>query len=380
MLEGVPSGTVNVTAWAREHASRELEVDIPSDSEPLEIGLSAGGTIAGHLVAADGATPVAGHVMLSHLEHDVGHSILVEANGRFAFQHLAPGRYGLGAFAEGRRAVERSIVLGKDEHLDGIELELESGGGHDIRGRITGLVSADLQHVMVSARRLDATVGEPMSAAADAEGAYVLRGVKPGPVRVYAEFWREIPGGGRNERSTVRTVEMPADSDLAVDLHFPTGARLTGRVTQSGKPLGEVPVRPRPTSKQDVQVYEVATSAAGEYVIEGMPPGEYRLQVGDYRTPPIQVAGDMRFDIEVPAPQLTGAVLEENGRMPIVDAQVEVWPVESTGPRIRLDGRTDHLGRFDLTGLEPGEFTLLDLQARLRDVSRAPVLAVSRER
>ena len=51
--------------------------------------------------------------------------------------------------------------------------------------------------------------------------------------------------------------------------------------------------------------------------------------------------------------------MEDGGQVPIVGAQVVVWSAETTAPQIRLQDRVDHLGRFELAGLEPGDFILM---------------------
>jgi hypothetical protein len=51
-------------------------------------------------------------------------------------------------------------------------------------------------------------------------------------------------------------------------------------------------------------------------------------------------------------------VLEEAGKVPIVEAAVDIWPAEAGPSRMRTFGSSDHFGRFALTGLEAGDFML----------------------
>ncbi len=162
-------------------------------------------------------------------------------------------------------------------------------------------------------------------------------------------------------RQLQRTVDVPAHSDVTVNFDFPRGARLSGHVTQRGKPVAQVQLTPRPVTEGKVFFhYGTSTSATGEYAFEDVAPGEYVIWVGEsYRSRPVQVSGDTVFDIDVPPAQLAGRVLEDGGKVPIVGAEVVVWSAETTAAQIRLQDRADHFGRFELAGLEPGDFVLI---------------------
>jgi hypothetical protein len=47
-------------------------------------------------------------------------------------------------------------------------------------------------------------------------------------------------------RQLAKKVVMPAAGDITVNLDFPAGARLSGRVTHRGQPVAGAAVRPRP--------------------------------------------------------------------------------------------------------------------------------------
>jgi hypothetical protein len=65
----------------------------------------------------------------------------------------------------------------------------------------------------------------------------------------------------------------------------------------------------------------------------------------------------MVFDMDVPSAQLSGRVLEAGGKVPVIGAEVVIWWTEDPA-HIRQFANTDHLGRFVIVGLEPGEFVL----------------------
>lgn len=350
VLNGVPPGSVTLAVDASDYAPRELDVVVGDDTAPLEIGLANGAVIAGRLTAADGVTPIQGYAGLFRIDQNLsGYSVPTPDTGEFSFRNIGPGRYRLTGQSAGSSA-SREFEISNNDRIEGVVLAL--GVGRVIRGTITGLRPAELKLVSISWRRPgDIDLG-PASAEANERGEYELRGVKPGRVQVIADV--------HMRRNLSRTIDVPANADVTLDLDFPRGARLSGRVTHAGKPVARVFLYPRPAKEGKVYYYGASTSATGDYVLEDLTPGEYVVWVGDaYRSRPVQVAGDTVFDIDVPRPQLAGRVLEEGGKVPIVGAQVVVWSVETTASPIRLQDDADALGRFELAGLEPGDFMLI---------------------
>ena len=252
VLDGVPPGRVTLEVSASDHAARELEVAV-GDAPPLEIGLSAGGTIAGRLTAADGVTPVAGMVGLFRVDEGFGGSIRTTAAGEFSFRHLSEGRYELTGQAEGG-SIAHEIVLARNQHVDGLVLALAAG--HTIRGLVTGLSPEDLERLRIMLHRDGSALSSYEGVAVDEHGAYALHGVAPGRVHVLADVTMR--------RQIARTIEVPVDSDVTLNIDFPAGARLSGRVTRAGEPLSGVWLNPRPSVEQPVHIYGTSTSRNGE--------------------------------------------------------------------------------------------------------------------
>ena len=153
---------------------------------------------------------------------------------------------------------------------------------------------------------------------------------------------------------------MPADSDITVNFDFPSGVRLSGRVTHGGEPVSDgVQVRPRPAVEQPMHIYGASTSKLGDYVIEDLPAGDYYFWVDDvYKSRLVHISDDTVFDIDVPIAQLSGRVLEQGGKVPVVGADVYIWPTEPGWARNRLQGHSNDFGKFALVGMEPGDFVL----------------------
>jgi hypothetical protein len=353
VLEGLPPGAVTLSVYSQNYAERELEIVVDKTLPPLDIALSSGAMLAGRLTDADGVTPVVGAVGIYDLDRGFGGTIRTGEGGEFFFPNLPAGHYRMTGQAQGM-TVTRELVLRGNERIEGIVLALYRG--HSIRGVVTGLRPEEKKLVTISWRRGADLAIHPTEMPIDESGAYELHGVPPGRLQVVAEV--------SMRRKVARTVDMPSDSDITVNLDFPRGSRLSGRITRDGKPVANAWVEPEPAvkqepaAKQDIYVYGSSTSSDGRYVIEDLADGEYNLQLESYRSPTVQVTGDTVFDIEVPAAQLSGFVFKAGSKAPVVGVDVDIWPMEPRTSRIRLHDRSDHLGHFALTGLEPGDFML----------------------
>ncbi len=347
VLDGVPPGRITLMINASEHADRELDVIVSKETASLEIGLFAGGTIAGRITAADG-TAVAGTAGLLNVDGGFGGASPTGPTGEFVYRNLAAGRYELSAQGEGG-SVTQQIVLAENQRIEGIVLVL--GVGHSIRGVVTGLRPEDLQRVAIIVRH-DGDTGMPFGSdiRINDHGAYVVRGVRPGRVFVTADV--------NSRRQMTKTIAMPAESDATVNFYFPPGSRLSGRITRASKPLARAWLDPRPAVEQPESSYGTSTSEEGEYVLEDLADGEYTIVVGDYKSRPVQISGNTVFNIDIPAAQLSGSVHEVKGDVPIVGVGVDICPVEPDSVRNRQRDQSDDFGKFELTGLEPGDYLL----------------------
>lgn len=347
-LNGMPAGRMTLTVYAPDYVSREVDVAVSEDTQPVEVGLSSGGSISGRLTAADGATAVVGSAGLFEAGNRfAGNHRRTTATGEFSFPHLGPGAYRLTGQGPGGSAT-REVMLAQSEHLEGVVLALR--GGHTLRGTVRGLRPTEMRGLGIQLQRDDDTGLPDASARVNERGEYELPDVSPGRVRLVVDV--------SMRRQLARTVDVPANSDVTVDLDFPRGARLSGRLTQRGKPLTGVWLEPRPAVPGDVYTYGASTSQTGNYVIDDLAPGEYTIRIEGFKSRPFQVAGDTVFDIDVPSAQLGGRVLEDNGKVPIAEAQLNVWPVDRKSSQIWAFDRSDHYGRFALAGLEPGDFVM----------------------
>jgi hypothetical protein len=160
-----------------------------------------------------------------------------------------------------------------------------------------------------------------------------------------------------SSRSLFKAIDVPADRDLTVDIAFPPGVRVTGRITQGGKPARRT-ICLEPAQSEQGTRYQAETSADGQYEIEAVVPGEYRLSSHEEFSRPISIAADTVADIDIPSVELAGAVREDGSAVPVVTANISVRGVEPATAQVQVDGMTDDFGNFKLLGLEPGEVVL----------------------
>lgn len=341
-LDGIPGGEIVLTVGARDHAYRELGIVVDEETPPQEIALSAGGRIAGTVITTSGV-PVKGSVFLQGPY--VGYVDKTNEAGQFSYKHMPAGGYTVSADT-GAGSARQEFVLRQDEIKEGIVLIV--GAGRSVRGIVRGLRPEQVQETHL--RLQTESDSTSFSARPDERGAYVMTGVPPGHA-VMTVF-----GAGLEFE---KPVDVPADQDVTLDIVFPAGARLSGRVTQGGKPAAHKTIWMAPVENKSDTLYRARTAEDGQYEIEGLPPGDYFLRAAEDISRRITMAGDAVLNIDIPSVQLAARVVEDGGAVPIVGANVYLRGSAPETARVRGDKQTDDFGQFALTGIEPGEIVLM---------------------
>jgi hypothetical protein len=342
VLDGVPSGDMILTAGASNHASREIALKVSGDTPSIAIGLATGGKVAGMVLSPQGM-PAKGSVFLAG--PGIPFHKLVDETGSFSFEHRPAGHYQLTARTDAG-AASQEFELAENEIREDIVLKV--GEGRSMRGVVRGLRPEQLKQTFISvhfeAKRAS------FSAQPDEDGAYAVRGLPAGRAQVtaYAAMSRQI----------TKTIDVPADKDVALDIAFPPGVRLSGLVSQGGKPAGERSIFVAPPDGKREMTYQARTAQDGRYEIEGVQNGEYRVSVHEGISRIVTIAGDTVVNIDMPLVQLGGRIVENGGTVPIVSAGVHVIGTEPQTAIVRSYKESDDFGQFRLIGIEPGEILL----------------------
>ncbi|MDB4971123.1 MAG: hypothetical protein JWN44_6812 [Myxococcales bacterium] len=250
-----------VTVAARGYGAIYDHFEYTGRRVQRDYALTPEATIVGRVIRADTNAPVAqASVRASSTERAlrVGApgATTTDEQGRFTIAGLAGGRYRVTAFAEGLAAPES------------IELNLEPGrpsGEIVLRllpaSRLSGTVTDGRDPIVGATVSLGFGQPESVDAVTQSDGSFVIdpvaRGVATVAVRPYEV--RE-PKTIRIDRAKVSGVQIVVD----------VMGSIAGRVTLNGKPVAGartyVSLRLEPTY----------TDADGNYVVHGLPPGQYR--------------------------------------------------------------------------------------------------------
>jgi hypothetical protein len=254
-------------------------------------------------VTDEGDRPVAGaRILLSRQDRQ---SPIVQAttgaDGRFEAAEVPAGSYRLLARAEGFvDTVAPEGVRVDAGPVSGLAVRMARGGV--ISGRILGLAEHEYRSVHVTAWRDGANfpipLPIPLRALVDNDGRFRINGVPPGEWRVTARRTSAYVADG-----TAR-VSAPGE-EAKLDLRFPEGIAVAGRVLRGGQPLAGAMVSLGNAETIGRQARQTRTLGDGTFVISAVEPGSYRLLV---------LAGEVRHvrPLEIP---VQGEVVIEVGEV-----------------------------------------------------------------
>jgi protocatechuate 3,4-dioxygenase beta subunit len=266
---------------------RTRRVTVTPGQQRLDVDLQ-GATLSGTLSNADG-TPCGGAQMHA-FPADTGPSLLswflmqrvrTDETGAFAMHDLAPGRYDLGAEADGSM---QSLVRGFVIHGTNAQVSLRMSPAFELSGSVTDEKGRACEGVFVF------IVGESMEATrmeqTDAEGRYSADpALPPGVYRVFA-----CRAGYSAEGAAVQIAGAPARQDFQIVPAGELDLRLTGAGEKAGgrvARLFDAEGREVPRLREEVvaMVPMAApcvlrpTDAAGCATVRGLRPGRYRVKI-----------------------------------------------------------------------------------------------------
>ncbi len=319
LLDAVPPGpqTFQAELPGARPATRDLTVH-PGENR-LDFQLTAGLDLAGRVVDPAGAA-VGGATVTLATGDGVPATTASGDDGSFRFSGLRSGTYRLSGRAEGYAAATEEVRLADAARQD-VELRLTSGGA--VAGRILGLSPQQLAEVRISALRAS-DLGAPR-VEADAQGEYRISDLSPGEWTVMASLG--LPG--RSARGTAQL--PPGVPEVRLDLEFPSGFTLSGRLLRAGQPLSGAVVVVQGT---DVDGSGLGRSdTQGVFRIEGLKAGTYDLKVrtltaGQIHQESLGLTGNREVEVDIPSLDVRGQVVDADDGSPIAEAAIGLGPVQ----------------------------------------------------
>ena len=300
---------------------------------------------------------------------DVGsRETVTDEQGHFAIDGVEPGSYQWRATAYGYRVTEpRPLRLAAQEQRRDLEWTLEPGV--TVRGRVLDAAGAPVADAVVHA--------ESSSALSDAEGAYELAGLTPGPGLLTAQH--------RLYRKVSQELEIVAEGG-PVDFVFEGALHLRAQVTDvHGAPVEAVQLTLESLDGRDYRRLIEASDDDGEVLFDTVARGEYRL-VAEKRgwvvedVPPRIQVGDDGDGEPVSVVMQAGIVLKghvlglELDELADLKVQAERMHRPDEAPH---RASVDYEGAFELRDLPPGEWilsaTTADGSRRAREVTSLSV-------
>jgi large repetitive protein len=368
-IGGLAPGNYTLTARHPDWSDGLASVELKDATATADIRLGTGGSLTGTVVT--GGRPTAGATVA--LRGGMGggggpNTALSDAAGRFRFDRLAAGRYEVTASLGAQSSTAVDAVVASADATQDITVAL--GDGATIRGIVSGLNEGQLAGVRVSANGPESYGA---SARTSLGGAFELSGAPVGTIQLRADAG-DITTGVRSVTS--RVIVAQGQAEVAAELVFPPGHRLDGHVTRATQPVagamvsagGAPGVGGRGTARTD---------DGGAYALDGLPDGTYMVRVVPAEagtsavTRSVELAGDVTFDIELPAARIAGTVVEAGSQQPLADAAVGLLGGRRGGSSVV----TDSTGRFAIEGLDPATYHLTIRKAAYttdtRDVAAA---------
>ncbi|HEX6202470.1 MAG TPA: carboxypeptidase-like regulatory domain-containing protein, partial [Thermoanaerobaculia bacterium] len=309
-----------------------------------------------------------------------------DADGRFAVEHLLPGRYDLLVTASGHAPLRVPGVEVPAPPEDGDLGTVSLEPGAEITGRVVDAEGRPLAGVEIRRFERDALYGRlalpgadeaaPLTTAED--GRFVIADLAAGAV---VDLMFDAPG---YTQETVSGVTAPPERPLTVELT--ATAIVAGRVVDGfGDGLAGITVQAMPDEagpggrrRFDARVAFARTDDDGRFEIENVPPGAVRLAAsgGGFRpgeASGIELApGERRDGVRIELQRggtLVGRVLAPDGQ-PLPNALVQVSANLLWGG---IEGRTDGDGRYRLPGLPEGVLQVRaehsDFVATIREIT-----------
>lgn len=317
-IRGIPLDVdTNVTFVKSGYVKQERKLRAGHDDATLEVTMTNGLTVTGHVLDKMGTAAAGLTVVASSAAHGAeGVSATTDESGAFRLEGLASARYDVVVerTPSGEHGSVKDVDVAKTHELT---IRLEKSATAVIFGRVTGLDPADQSPSRQSWVSTSNAEGESGMTSVDAGGNYRNENAPAGLVDVEANSASQR--GMR--RSPKVTVELQPGAELRVDLAFPPEVAVRGHVTRGGAPLAGAKIAFTGTGGA------TAMSGADGGYQTALDPGEYdvSLSMDEKRLPFAQhvvVKQASELDFHIDAAMVSASVVDAESGEPVGGATV----------------------------------------------------------
>ncbi len=374
---------------------RTVELPIGEMVKNVDFFLYEASSISGRVVEKHSSKPISNAMIIMGFDRDS--NATTDADGYYHLSGLVPRRYYLNIEAEGYvmkyiagydkkgfcciTNIHRQIDLGPEEHLTGIDFEMESEGM--ITGRVVDpdgqpLANAKIQYILGSPYRCDSR----WRLSTDEHGYYRISGINTGDYYVKASLQNYVTA--RSDLIHIEAGETVQVPNIVLHLK---GARIMGSITSSsGEPVRDAVVKA-------VQVYgaiamayfhtvgEARSDANGDYIIPMMGLGPLEIQVSapgyELATRRLEVddlSQDYTEDLVLGGTLSITGIIKDSKDNPLANVMILAMPQKEKG--VESDGASTGVdGRFNLSRVKPNEVYKLNISRigyETQDISDVP--------
>ncbi len=357
-------GSYQLTARHSLFSEATARVTLEDKDAVVDIPMLSGGVIAG-MVASSQGTPLAGAEVSLQNSGDAGglrmgmdgQGTLSDGAGRFRFEHLAAGRYKVGATLRSEASPTIEVPLNAGDVREDIRLALD--GGATVRGVVKGLSEGERSGVMIGAQGLEDYFANTRT---NADGSFEFTGVPKGSLTLRATAGDLVFG---SSHTAIKEVVVPAgQSEVLTEIVFEDGLAISGTVTRRGAPVSgaRVSAYMSGTGRQG----SGRTDDNGVFRITGLEPGRVNVTAfaetfSSQASQVVELKTDMSVDLVIPTARLGGTVLDSASGLPLestVELQRTVPTSGGPGGQMRMSASTDSSGRFGFDDLEPVDYRI----------------------